>query len=570
MQTAVCCLPAGGGRNWAANFCGGRPVVAGVPWWRCVCLLVLLLLPGLLRAQDETRDRRHRQLLERRAAILDSLGRDLTALEGWCREQGMSEAGQELQELGQSLLAETESPELPRLVVPSVADGLTANEHVWRQRLQKLREERAGEIYTLARSALRAGFPSLAFAMIADVVRLNPDHKFARSVLGQELFSDPARRDDRGYAGEWVSPFEKQMRSGAKPQVWHPQYGWIVAASVNRYENGQRPWKGDWISSEKESELRRDFRNAWEIPSEHFLVRTNVSLEEGVQLSTKLEIFHAWLQQNFAAFFDTPKSLQERFEKAGRPAASRKTRPLEVHYYATRDEYQKRVSGKVPANIETNGLYWQPDRTCYFYRNPVKLDLSTLFHEATHQILDVATADARRVAARARAVKLRQRQAEEWVLCQNANFWLIEGLACYFESFEADDGGNVTLGDPGYVRFETAWQRLLDPAYQFYLPAQQFFGLGKDEFQSHPQISPLYTQAAGYAHFLMHYEDGLYRDDLIELLAQVYRPDADQLLTEPSFSRIAGVGWTQVDQQYREHMRNLEALSRARGEGVRE
>ena len=568
MQTALCCLPAGGGRNCSANFCSVRPVEAGRRWWRrwwrSVCLLVLVLLPGLLSAQDETRDRRHRQLLERREGILSSLGRDLTALEGWCRDQGIPEAAEELQGLGQSLLAETENPELPRLVVPPVSDALTANEHVWRQRLQKLREERAGEIYTLARSALRAGFPSLAFAMIADVVRLNPDHKFARSVLGQELFSDPARRDDRDYAGEWVSPFEKQMRSGAKPQVWHPQYGWIVAATVNRYENGQRPWKGDWISSEKESELRRDFRNAWEIPSEHFLVRTNVSLEEGVQLSTKLEIFHAWLQQNFAAFFDTPKSLQERFEKAGRPAAARKTRPLEVHYYATRDEYQKRVMGKVPANIETNGLYWQPDRTCYFYRNPVKLDLSTLFHEATHQILDVATSDARRVAARARAVKLRQRQAEEWVLCQNANFWLIEGLACYFESFEADDSGNVTLGDPGYVRFETAWQRLLDPAYQFYLPAQQFFGLGKDEFQSHPQISPLYTQAAGYAHFLMHYEDGLYRDDLIELLAQVYRPDADQLLTEPSFSRIAGVGWSQVDQQYREHMRNLEARSVAR------
>lgn len=564
MQTALCCLPAGGGRNCSANFCSVRPVEVGRRWWRSVCLVVVLLLPGLLSAQDETRDRRHRQLLERREGILSSLGRDLTALEGWCRDQGMPEAAEELQGLGQSLLAETENPELPRLVVPPVSDALTANEHVWRQRLQKLREERASEIYTLARSALRAGFPSLAFAMIADVVRLNPDHKFARSVLGQELFSDPARRDDRDYAGEWVSPFEKQMRSGAKPQVRHPRYGWIVAASVDRYENGQRPWKGDWISSEKESELRRDFRNAWEIPSEHFLVRTNVSLEEGVQLSTKLEIFHAWLQQNFAAFFDTPKSLQERFEKAGRPAAARKTRPLEVHYYATRDEYQKRVMGKVPANIETNGLYWQPDRTCYFYRNPVKLDLSTLFHEATHQILDVATSDARRVAARARAVKLRQRQAEEWVLCQNANFWLIEGLACYFESFEADDSGNVTLGDPGYVRFETAWQRLLDPAYQFYLPAQQFFGLGKDEFQSHPQISPLYTQAAGYAHFLMHYEDGLYRDDLIELLAQVYRPDADQLLTEPSFSRIAGVGWSQVDQQYREHMRNLEALSVAR------
>ena len=134
-------------------------------------------------------------------------------------------------------------------------------------------------------------------------------------------------------------------------------------------------------------------------------MKTNVSLEEGVQLSTKLEIFHAWLQQNFAAFFETPKSLQERFEKAGRPSSARRTRPMEVHYYATRDEYQKRVQGKVPPNIETNGLYWQPDRTCYFYRNPEKQDLSTLFHEATHQILDVATADARRVAARARAAR---------------------------------------------------------------------------------------------------------------------------------------------------------------------
>ncbi len=572
MQTANCCLPAGGGRNRkpqridsAAQVSGGAPRRLRHALLRLAgALLLVLAVPVILQAQDETRDRRHRQLLERRAAILQSADRDLRSLQGWCQERGLDDAVGELQGLMQSLLVETENPELPRLVVPPVSEALTSDEHVWRQRLQKLREERAGEIYTLARSSLRAGFPSLAFSMIADVVRLDPDHRFARSVLGQEQFNDPTRREDPQYAGEWVSPFEKQMRSGSKPQIRHPEFGWIPAASVSRYENGQRPWKGDWISSEKEAELRRDFRNAWEIPSEHFLVRTNVSLEEGVQLSTKLEIFHAWLQQNFAAFFDTPKSLQERFEKAGRPASARKARPLEIHYYATRDEYQKRVAGKVPANIETNGLYWQPDRTCYFYRNPVKLDLSTLFHEATHQILDVATADARRAAARARAVKLRQRQAEEWILCQNANFWLIEGLACYFESFEADEAGNVSLGDPQYVRFETAWQRLLDPAYQFYLPAQQFFGLGKDEFQSHPQISPLYTQAAGYAHFLMNYEDGLYRDDLIELLAQVYRPDADQLLTEPSFSRIAGVGWTQLDQQYRDHMQNLEALSRSR------
>jgi hypothetical protein len=244
---------------------------------------------------------------------------------------------------------------------------------------------------------------------------------------------------------------------------------------------------------------------------------------------------------------------------------------MEVHYYSTREEYQQRVAGKVPPNIETNGLYWQPDRTCYFYMNPSREDLATLFHEATHQIFDVDTTEARRVAARALAMKTRQRRTEDWVLCERSNFWLIEGLACYFESFSVGEDGKVTIGDPAYVRFDTARQRLLDPSFLFYMPAQQFFGLGKDEFQSHPQISPLYTQASGFAHFLMHFDDGLYRDDVIQLLAEIYRPDAERILEEPSFSRIAGVSWTDLDHQYRTHMQNLDdQLQAAEGESAAE
>lgn len=333
-------------------------------------------------------------------------------------------------------------------------------------------------------------------------------------------------------------------------------------ASVSRYEQGLRPWKGDWISAEREAEFRRDFRNAWEIPSEHFLVKTNVSLEAGLELSAKLETFHSWLQQNFAAFFDTPQALQERFEKALR-TSGRRSKPLEVHYYASREEYQKRVQGKVPPGLETNGLYWQPERTCYFYLKPQGPDFSTLFHEATHQILDVHTADARRVAARTLALK-RRRQPQDWIICERANFWLIEGIACYFESFVIDDAGNISVGDPACVRFDTARQRMLDPAYHFYLPAREFFGLGRDKFQSHPQISPLYTQSSGFAHFLMHYQDGLYRDDLIELLAGIYRPDAENPETDPDFSDIAEVGWLELDRQYREHMRDLDDQLRQR------
>lgn len=507
--------------------------------------------------ENPTRDRRHRQLLATRQEILDRLQRDLQSVQKWCREHELPDAEQTVAKIAKDLAEPQPDYEPPRLVTPEVDKSLPLDEQQWQLQVQHHRKACAGELYTLARSTLRAGFPSMAFMIVNDVVRIDPDHKHGRAVFGLQVYNDPARSDEDGYAGEWVSTFEKQMRSGPKPQVNHPQFGWIPVSSVTRYEEGQRPWKGaSWVSVEKEAELRRDFRNAWEIPSEHFLVKTNVSLEAGVELSRNLETFHSWLQKNFAAFFETPQALQERFESAAQRSSLKREKPMEVQYFATRAEYEKRVEGKVPPNLETNGLYWEPDRTSYFYMNPEKGNLSTLFHEATHQILDVHTMEARRLAARTRAVKQRQRRPEPWVLCENSNFWLIEGLACYFESFEIVNG-QVSLGRPDYVRFETAQQRMLDPSYFFYLPAQQFFALGKENFQKHPQVSPLYTQAAGFAHFLMHYEDGLYRDDLIALLSEVYHPAPDKVLEEPSFSRIADVPWEDFDHQYRTHMQNL-------------
>lgn len=530
--------------------------------WAFLAIVSLTHVPGQAD-ENATRDRRHRQLIDQRQKILTSYKNDLTAVAEWCEEHQQQDGQQQVLSLIEQLASELEPTDLSTFVTPPVDQSLPLDEQQWRLQLRHHRETRAAELYTLARSTLRAGFPSLAFSIISDVLRVDPDHKYGRSVMGKQKYVDPTRKDEPGYAGEWVSAFEKKMRGESRPQVNHPDFGWIPLTSVPRYEQGLRPWKGDWISIDKEAELRRDFRNAWEVPSEHFLVKTNVSLEAGVELSRRLEIFHSWLQQNFAAFFDTPQSLQDRFEKATDRSADRAVKPMEVHYYATREEYQKRVFGKVPANLETNGLYWQPERTSYFYLNPARKDLTTLFHEATHQILDVNTTSDRLLAARARARKLKLRRIEDWVLCEHSNFWLIEGLACYFESFEIDENGQVSVGDAEYVRFDTARHRLLDPSFYFYMPSLQFFALGKDEFQKHPQVSPLYTQASGYVHFLMHYEDGLYRDDLIELLTAVYRPDAEKIIEEPSLTRIAGVSYDELDRQYREHMQNLDDLLNA-------
>lgn len=499
--------------------------------------------------------RSHRRILERRSEILKDLQFELRKVSDWCHDNEMPQAAEDVTQLALDLTTDSPGTSPPREVSLPVSRRLPEQERLWRTRVRTLREDRAGELYTLARRALRAGLPSIAYRLVEDVLRLDPDQKNARSILGQQLFQDPLRRDDSTYAGEWVSEYEAERRGGAKPHVLHETYGWIPRAHLPRYEEGLRLWKGSWISAEKERETRRDFRNAWEIESEHFLVKTNVGLEEGVVLSRQLEVFNEWLRQNFAAFFETPQELRTRFEQAHvrRRGRSRRSSPMEVHYYATQDEYQRSIRGKVPPGIETNGLYWQPDRRSYFFRNEQRPGLDTLFHEATHQILDIPTRRARHTAARAAAQKLRQRP-QEWVLGGRSGFWVIEGLACYFESFEVKDGV-VSVGRPDHIRFVAAQHRLLRD--NFYIPLETFCRMGKDDFQHHPNVRQLYSQASGVAHFLMHYDDGRYRDDLVQLLAALYRPNARNPLQTPNLSQITGVPFTDLDQQYREHLQTL-------------
>ncbi len=527
-------------------------------------LAILVALTGMLcvaaaaTGDDATRERRYRRFQEKRQEILHGMQSDLLAVEQWCLDREMADAAAEVRRNAEAFAEAESRGSLPRLAAAPISENPSREDQQWQMQLRRHQTERGVEMYRAARDALRAGFPSLAYAMVSDVVRLDADHRQARSVLGYEHFTDPARRDEPHYSGEWVSPFEARMRRGPEPKVDHELYGWIPASDAARYEQGLRPWKGDWISAAKESELRRDFKNAWDVRSEHFLIRTNVSLEAAVRLSRHLEIFHDWLQQNLAGFFETPAVMRDRLEKTDNGRRSREhAAPMEVHFFATRDEYNRRVSGKVPPTIETNGLYWQEDRRCYLFARPDDDDLSTLFHEATHQILDLHTTADRLTAARARARKLRQKGASQWILCEKSNFWMIEGLACYFESFTITDHG-VSVGRPDFIRFESARHRLLQPENFYYIPFRSFFGMGKDAWQGHPDLPKLYTQASGVVHFMMHYQDGVYRDDFVALLAAAYRPDPTDFLSEPSFEKISGVKFEELDSQYRLHLLQLE------------
>ncbi len=411
---------------------------------------------------------------------------------------------------------------LPRSVQPPLPGDLSENEKLARSQLREQRKEYAAKLDSLAQRAVKAGFPSYAFTLVREAVFHDSDLERPRRLLGYVRYKD-----------EWVSPFERGKLG--KNEVWTDQFGWLPAAHVTRYQNNERYYNARWMPVAQEEELRSDFRQAWEIRTEHYLLKTNVGLQRGVALAMALESFHTFFQQTFAAFFSDPEQLRKLF--ANPLLAGKATKQFEVHFFKSRDEYIQRLSGKYKKQIEiTNGLYDVDDRIVYSFQNPNEPAETTLFHEATHQLL---------------AAHLKPSP----IIASTANFWLIEGIACYIESFELRPDG-ASLGDPRYIRFEAARQLALKDRY--YLKLRDFTAMGKDQFQSHPRISNNYSQASGLVHFFMHFEEGQYRDALVEHLRQMYQQAVTPRQRVDSLEDLTGIEFNELDRQYLKYVSELE------------
>jgi hypothetical protein len=166
------------------------------------------------------------------------------------------------------------------------------------------------------------------------------------------------------------------------------------------------------------------------------------------------------LERNFAAFFNTKQQMQKLYD-AGSADLRGEGRRHKIYYYRTRNEYVAALKPK-QSNIEvTNGLYLPDDRVAYFYDDPENPagNLQTMFHEVTHQLLGESARSIANVG-------------------QTDNFWIIEGIACYMESFQRD-GDRLTVGDPRHSRIHWARVRVVEEEY--FLPMQRFTALGMRE-----------------------------------------------------------------------------------------
>jgi hypothetical protein len=356
----------------------------------------------------------------------------------------------------------------------------------------------ADSLYALARRAAAVGQLSLAYQWATETVRENPDHADARRVLRYE------QRD-----GEWLTAYGAKMFDAGKR--WDSQFGWV---------------------SQERTRLPPSGRDKSIVRTDHFLVTSTDNQTAAAELAVRLERLYQVWRQLFAGFYVNERRVTELFEGNREPRSQ--VRPFRVYYHRDRAAYNAALRRRQSRIDETLGIYFDTEREAHFFAGDEQ-NAGTLFHEAVHQLFQESRPAARQIG-------------------RAANFWIIEGVAAYFESLtehdDADAGLYYTIGEETAGRMPAARARLLDG---FYLPLSELTQMGKTDVQEHPEISKLYSQAAGLSAFLMHAENNRYRELLVDYLKAVYSGrDSGQSLAE-----AAGESLDVLDAAYRRYMESL-------------
>ena len=440
---------------------------------------------------------------------------DLDKLAAWCETNGLAdEARKTRRVLSPSdpyklyvpvLPDEVGPPKLPADAPPKVLD--------WDAKLWKLRSDYATASYEMARRAVRSGQAGAAFGLLLDAIQANPDCEPARRILGYQKYDDA-----------WHTLYEvTKLRAGF---VWSDKFGWLPKSHLQRYNDGERYCDGRWISADEDARRHRDIRSGWDIETEHYVIRTNSSIEAAVALGVKLERLNRLWQRVFLRYYASQSDVTALFEGRLKTAMASPVRH-NVVYFRDRDDYNNSLRAAMPNIGISTGVYRDDTRRAYFFAGKDSED-RTLFHEATHQLFHESRPVAPDVGRR-------------------GNFWIVEGIAMYMESLRREDGYDV-LGGFDDERLHAAQVRLLDS--HFYVPLDEFVDYDMDKLQHDPRIATLYSQAAGLTHFLIHYDGGRYRDALTLYLSTIYdgRDGHDTLAT------ITGQSYRDLDKQYREFL----------------
>lgn len=350
---------------------------------------------------------------------------------------------------------------------------------------------------------------ALADRCLRGVLERDPNHAEARRLLGF-----------LPYRGGWATPHAVDLME--RGYVLHPTFGWVEADWVPHLDRGELPGEftstgkaRSWLPASEADELHRSFSRGWQIKTApHFEIQTDVRLADAVAFGRRLEDLHELFLSQFADLIGPDLPLARR-------AANRDQKPVattirhQVAYFADKAEYVDYFKTHFFQDESLSlGYYMPPSQArlfpktkprSYFYRDDANAIAShaTLYHEGSHQILFET--------ARNGAIDEKR-----------PNYWIWEGLGTYFETVTPQKDGSILVG--GLVGPRIALARQLSEADELE-PLKDFLAMNKPEFnaQEDDAVYRNYAQAMALAVFLLHGEDGRYREDFLDFVADAYR-----------------------------------------------
>jgi hypothetical protein len=383
-----------------------------------------------------------------------------------------------------------------------------------------VRKKQADALFDLAKRAADAGQLSLAYQWVTEAVRENPDHSDARRVLGYEL-----------HGSQWLTPPAARMVDVGK--VWDPRFGWLGADDFARYEKGERLVGKQWVTEAVDAARRTRIEDGWQVRTDHFLVTSNDSLEAAAGLAARLEGLHQVWQQLFAGFWTSEQEVKQLF--AGARLARERHQPFHVYYHRDRDDYNATLKREQPRVVETLGIYFDTQHQAHFFAGPEQ-DAGTIYHETVHELFQESRSGAQRAA-------------------EKANFWIVEGIATYFESLsehrDVKAGLYYTIGQASAGRLPSAREHLLQD--HEYIPLEQLTKWGRVDMQAQSDLAKVYSEASGLSAFLMDGEQARYREPLVQYLQAIYAGKADS----QTLAKFTGRSYEELDGEYRQFMESL-------------
>ncbi len=186
-------------------------------------------------------------------------------------------------------------------------------------------------------------------------------------------------------------------------------------------------------------------------------------------------------------------------------------RRLTVVLFGDKSQYVESLGKDNPGIEQSTGFYSDQRRTMFLIGQP--LDLPTLRHELVHQLFREATRSG-----------LDQQANTEPAFTSERDFWLVEGIAGYFESFSEQADGKATLGGWDSPRLQFARYRVLAGGDS--MPIKELRRDGRLSAQSRSDLPRWYAHAIARTHQLLDGGNPDSRMWIYQKLAQLYKIDA--------------------------------------------